>query len=379
MATRDEAHATRGRANALRLAMSGHLSDDISNKALGEVFDLCLSCKACKAECPSAVDVAHMKAEYLAAAHDTNGTPLSARIFGNIHRFNALGSLAPGITNFLLTNPVGLAGAVMMGLPIERPLPLLAKKRFSKSLNRKADESAQATLLIDTFTEFNHPDIGHALLKIVDRLGIALNVIRLPQEGCCGRPAMSKGLLDRARHMANANIYYLSENVPYGALIFLEPSCQSAFLDDYPVLVDSDFQADAAAIAGRAMSAESWLAAQLENRVLDWDNQAREILLHGHCHQKALWSTADTLQLLRLIPDAQVREIDSGCCGVAGSFGYEHYELSMTIAKQRLLPAIEANPNALVAAPGTSCRTQISEAGYSVWHPIEIIEHALKG
>jgi len=378
MATRDERHATRGRANALRLAMSGKLPQGLANEDLKPIFDLCLSCKACKSECPSSVDVAKMKAEYLSASYEANGTPITAQIFGNIHRINKLGSLAPSLSNFMLTNPLGLAGAVMMGLPIDRPLPLFAKERFSQSISHENQEITQATLIIDTFTEFNHPEIGHALLKIAEIAGLNLNVMRLPQQGCCGRPAMSKGLLKQAKQMANTNIRHLSEVIPEGALLFLEPSCQSAFLDDYPVLVYADLQDEARNIADRSMSVEAWLFEQLQGKTLNWDKQKREVLLHGHCHQKSLWSTDDTLNLLGLIPEANVKEIDSGCCGVAGSFGYEHYDISMKIANERLLPAIEANPDAIVVAPGTSCRAQISDAGHKVWHPVELIAMALQ-
>ena len=377
MATREEQHATRGRANALRLAMSGHLSQGLGNKDLKPIFDLCLSCKACKSECPSSVDVARMKAEYLAASYDAHGIPLKARLFGNIHRINKIGSLFPKMGNFMLTNPLGLAGTVMLGMPIDRPMPRFAQKRFSKSIQHENDISATATLMIDTFTEFNHPEIGHALLKVAEIAGLKLNIMRLPQQGCCGRPAISKGLLNQAKEMANANVRYISEHIPDGALLFLEPSCQSAFLDDYPVLVDADLQDDAGQISERAMSVEAWLVQELEGQSLNWDNQKRDILLHGHCHQKSLWGTDDTLNLLRKIPEASVKEIDSGCCGVAGSFGYEHYDLSMKIANQRLLPAIEASPDAIVVAPGTSCRAQISDAGHKVWHPVEIIAGAL--
>jgi Fe-S oxidoreductase len=355
------------------------LPQGLGNEKLKSVFDLCLSCKACKTECPSSVDVAKMKAEYLSASYDANGTPLTARIFGNIHRINKIGSLFPRLTNFMLTNPLGLAGAVLLGLPIERPLPLLAKERFSKSVAQEFDSTAEATLIIDTFTEFNHPEIGHALLKIAEIAGLKLNIMRLPEQGCCGRPAISKGLLNQAKQMVNDNVSYISEHIPEGALLFLEPSCQSAFLDDYPVLVAVNLQDEAKQIAERAVSVEAWLVKQLEGKILNWDKQSRQILLHGHCHQKALWSTDDTLKLLELIPDAQVEEIDSGCCGVAGSFGYEHYDLSMKIANQRLLPAIKANLDALVVASGTSCRAQISDAGHKVWHPIEIIAEVLQG
>ena len=285
----------------------------------------------------------------------------------------------PRLSNFFLSNPIGLAGAKLIGLPTERPLPTFAKKRFSQSTTHQNKTSAKATLVIDTFTEFNHPEIGLALLDVVEKTGLSLNILRLPQQGCCGRPAISKGLLDQAKQMANSNISYITEHVPEGALLFLEPSCQSAFLDDYPSLVDQHLQASAQSIAKRAISAETWLLAQLQGNNLAWKANKQPILLHGHCHQKALWSTKDSLALLRLIPDTQVDEIDSGCCGVAGSFGYEHYEVSMTIGNERLLPAIENNPEALVVASGTSCRAQITDAGHKVWHPIELIAHILIG
>lgn len=379
MATLDEAHATRGRANALRMAMSGRLKpDNLGSEAVHEVFDLCLSCKACKAECPSSVDVARMKAEFLAAYHDIHGTPLASWVFGNIHRLNALGSLLPGLSNAILSSRIGWSTARLAGLPTERPLPLLAQRRFSHWA--VSSPNAEVTLVVDTFTEFNHPEVGHAFLRAANVLGARVAVMRLPGQACCGRPAISKGLLDQAKDMATANVKHLSAKLDAGPFVFLEPSCQSAFTDDYPGLVDQPMQAKARQVADRCMSAESWLVSKLAERrdQLKWANQPSEILLHGHCHQKALWGTASTRQLLQSIPGAQVSEIDSGCCGVAGSFGYEHYDLSLRIANQRLLPAIAAKPDALVAAPGTSCRTQIHEAGYRVWHPVEIVANALR-
>ena len=162
-------------------------------------------------------------------------------------------------------------------------------------------------------------------------------------------------------------------------LLFLEPSCQSAFADDYPTLVDAADQAAAREVASRCQSVESYFARHLAERAdsLTWRADGREILLHGHCHQKALWGTGDTLALLRCIPGAHVRELDTGCCGVAGSFGYEHHEISLRIAEDRLLPAIRANPHAIVAAPGTSCRAQIHDAGFHAQHPVEVVLDSL--
>lgn len=380
MATLDEAHSTRGRANTLRAAISGQLPDGLGSEAAHGVFDLCLACKACKAECPSSVDVARMKSEFLALYQDVHGIDLKTRLFANIHRLNRWGSFAPTLANFLLTNPLGLTGAKMLGLPTERPLPRLAKRRFSTVGAVLMNSRPPApTLIIDTFTEYNHPEIGEAVLKIAESLDVPLNIMRLPEQGCCGRPAISKGLLDLAKEMANANIGRLSALPHLAPFLFIEPSCQSAFVDDYPALVDESLREQAETVAAKCHSVETWLLEQIlqHGDKLQWDETPREILLHGHCHQKALWGTSATKALLAQIPNSSVSEIDSGCCGVAGSFGYEHYDLSLKIANQRLLPAIQAQPNALVAAVGTSCRAQIQDAGYQVQHPAEIIAQAL--
>jgi FAD/FMN-containing dehydrogenase/Fe-S oxidoreductase len=376
MATLDEAHATRGRANALRQAMAGKLgADGMTSKAVFDVFDLCLACKACKAECPSSVDVARIKAEFLANYYDTHGAPFSTRLFANIHRLNHLGSLTPRLSNWMLGSALGRIGAKMLGLPTERPLPKLAKKRFSQQVLLSFSSEAGATLVIDTFTEYNHPEIGLALLKIAEKLELPLNIIRLPAQGCCGRPAISKGLLAMGKQMATANVRYLSGLA--GPFLFLEPSCLSAFIDEYPVLVDKSLQEIARRVAEQCISAEAWLVQKLERRDIVWDRKPRKLLLHGHCHQKSLWGTKDTLRCLQSIPEANVTEIDSGCCGVAGSFGYEHYDLSLKIAEQRLLPAIRSHPDAIPVAPGTSCRTQLHDAGFAAYHPVEIVAQAM--
>jgi len=379
MATLDEAHSTRGRANALRAAISGRLPDGIADEQLKDVFDLCLSCKACQSECPSSVDVAKMKSEFLALYHDAHGTPLSTLLFGNIHRINQLAGRFPALSNFMLNHPLGKFGARLFGIPTERPLPQY-KPRFTASLRGKARlVQPEAILVVDTFTEWNHPEVGQAVLDIADALGVKLGVMRLPGQGCCGRPAMSKGLVDAAKRMATENVRYLAAKDEHIPLLFVEPSCLSAFTDDYLTLVDPDLQPQAERLAQRCKPAEAWLAGQMAEREesISWDEKQRDILLHGHCHQKALWGTEDTLRLLRNIPNATVTEIDSGCCGVAGSFGYEHYEISMKIGNDRLLPAIEARPEAIVAAPGTSCRAQVHDAGHAVQHPVEVVRDAL--
>jgi FAD/FMN-containing dehydrogenase/Fe-S oxidoreductase len=381
MATLDEAHSTRGRANALRAALSGKLRpDNMASQALYEVLDLCLSCKACKSECPSSVDVAKMKGEFLALYHDAHGVPLRARLFANIHRLNRLGSLAPRLTNALLEGNLGRWAAQRAGLPTERPFPRLARRTFSAQRGQSIWQEAAPVVVIDTFTEYNHPEIGLALWRISEKIGQPLNFIRLAG-GCCGRPALSKGLLDQARRMAEANLRGLLARLnPSQPLLFLEPSCQSAFIDDYADLVGVAWRESAKAIVPRVSSAEAWLRKALSEAQmpLTWDEKPRDLLLHGHCHQKALWGTPDTLALLRVIPQTSVRELDAGCCGMAGSFGYEHPDLSRKIADLRLLPALAAKPQARLVAPGTSCRAQVGEAGYQAVHPVQIVAEALR-
>jgi FAD/FMN-containing dehydrogenase/Fe-S oxidoreductase len=377
-ATLDEAHSTRGRANALRAAISGVLPADLGDPAVKSVLDLCLGCKACAAECPSAVDVAKLKSEFLATWHDRHGVDLATRVFGNIHRVNQLGGALPKLSNLLMNNPLGKLGAGLLGLPTERPLPQYAGRRFSAERYASHDRP-DAVLIVDTFTEWNYPEVGQAAMQLAQRLGLRLNAQRLPGQACCGRPAISNGLLDSAKAMAHENalgLYRANSDAPY---IFLEPSCLSAFTDDYLTLVAPGIQKAAKSLAERCLSAEAFFAEQLADQAdaLAWKTDKAQILLHGHCHQKALWGTADTLEMLRVIPGAGVAEMNTGCCGVAGSFGYEHYELSMKIAEDRLLPTIRDNPAAYIAAPGTSCRAQIQDAGFAARHPIEIVLAAL--
>ena len=377
-ATLDEAHSTRGRANALRAAISGVLPDDLGDPAVKSVLDLCLGCKACAAECPSSVDVAKLKSEFLATWHDRHGVDFATRVFGNIHRINQLAGALPRLSNIVMNSSFGKAGAGLLGLPTERPLPKFADRRFTADRYQRHD-APDAVLIIDTFTEWNHPEVGRAAMDLAGRLGLRLNVERLPGQGCCGRPAISKGLLDSAKAMAHDNVLGLGRANPDAPYIFLEPSCLSAFTDDYLTLVDRGVQEAGRSLARRCLNAEVFFAEKLAERrsALNWKTDQARILLHGHCHQKALWGTADTLKLLRAIPGADVAEMNTGCCGVAGSFGYEHYALSMKIAEDRLLPTIRANPDAAIAAPGTSCRAQISDAGFEARHPIEIVLDAL--
>ncbi|MCY3831872.1 MAG: FAD-binding and (Fe-S)-binding domain-containing protein [Chloroflexi bacterium] len=378
-ATLDEAHSTRGRANALRAAISGALPADLGDPALKSVLDLCLGCKACASECPSSVDVAKLKSEFLASWHDRRGLDRATRLYGNIHRLNQLAGALPRLSNRLMNSRLGALGAGLLGLPTERPLPKYAERRFTAERYPQHDKP-DAILIIDTFTEWNHPQAGRAAMRLAELLGLRLNARPLPGSACCGRPAISQGLLDSAKKMAHDNLRALLGAAADSPYIFLEPSCLSAFTDDYLTLADPEHQDAAQALARRCHSAEAFFADHLADRNGDlaWATDSPRILLHGHCHQKALWGTGDTLRLLRAIPGADVAEMNTGCCGVAGSFGYEHYELSMKIAEDRLLPTIRQNRDAIIAAPGTSCRAQIHDAGFEARHPIEIVCDALR-
>ena len=379
-ATLDEAHSTRGRANALRAAISGKLPNDIGEPAVKAVLDLCLACKACAHECPSSVDVARLKSEFLAAWHDRHGIGLAAQLFGNIHRVSRLAGKMPRFSNFMLNHPLGKRGANLLGIPTDRPLPQYAAKPFAALRRYPRHQQPDAVLVVDTFTEWNHPEPGTAVMQLAEKLGLRLNVRRLPNQGCCGRPAISKGLLDNAKAMAHDNVLGLHRQNRGSPYLFIEPSCLSAFTDDYLTLVDPGIQTAAKSLAARCLSVEEYFADKVAQQAdaLAWQKTAPRILLHGHCHQKALWGTADTLKLLRTIPGAEVDEMNTGCCGLAGSFGYEHYALSMKIANDRLLPTIRSHPDAVITAPGTSCRAQIQDAGYPVKHPIEAVLQALK-
>jgi FAD/FMN-containing dehydrogenase/Fe-S oxidoreductase len=385
MATRDERDSTRGRANILRLAMSGKIGlDGMQGNRVKDVLDLCLSCKACKAECPSAVDMARLKAEFMAHYQDAHGIPLRARFVANVHQLNRVGSQFPRLSN-AMTNLPGLSsvGKKFMGIAPERDLPKLAGQRFSQWAAEHTGRADNDTpvLLIDTFLEYYDPQIGQALAEVMTAMGMSLQAQRLPGAGCCGRPALSKGMLDQAKSMANNMICGLAtllEQNPEQRFMMVEPSCLSALRDDMAFLVDEEWQATAQTIALNTISIEEWLEACLQSgkfEDLQWDNQPRQILYHGHCHQKSLWGTSSAEKILNAIPGADVTILDAGCCGMAGSFGYEaeHYDVSMAIAEQRLYPAIRENPDAIIVASGTSCREQIDHINVKALHPVEVL------
>ncbi|GIJ49181.1 oxidoreductase [Virgisporangium aliadipatigenens] len=359
-ATRQEEHATRGRANALVKALSSPDPERaLGDERLHEILDLCLMCKACKSECPLGVDVAALKAETLAARHDTHGVPLRSRAFANIRLLNRLGAAtAP------LSNVVGRIGVLrrLLGITDRRPLPTFRRGRV------RGHARGDVTLLADSFTTYTEPGVLRAAVDLLEAAG---HRVRVERGGCCGRAAFSKGLLDDARDSARALARRL--NADDNPIVGVEPSCLWTLRDEHPRLLPED--PDVRAVAGRVRQIEELLVDLPLNRL------ERRILFHGHCHQKAEVGTGATVALLRRIPGATVEEVDAGCCGMAGSFGFEaeHYELSMAIGAERLFPAVRAAPDALIAATGVSCRQQVRHGtGRTALHPLEILRGALE-
>ncbi len=385
MVTMEEKHSTRGRADVMRAILSGKLPEREMNGAmLHDALDLCLECKACKAECPSNVDMAKLKYEFLARHHETNGTPLRSVMFGYIHLLSRMASLWPGAANWFIEQPVvrRLLDRYL-GIDERRPLPSFAAETFEAWFNRRSkpagDRNASANgrvvLFHDTFLNFNHPEIGQAATLLLEAAGYE---VRLVDRVCCGRPMISKGLAEAARTNAELNVGRLHSYVKEGySIVGCEPSCILTFRDEYPDLLTGDPVAE---VARASFLLEEFIVRETrEGRWhLDFRNPREKALVHGHCHQKALVGSGPLLEALR--PAFDVEEIDSGCCGMAGSFGYEkeHYDISLAVGARRLFPGIEEDPRAIVVAPGVSCRQQIEHAtGRRAVHPAEALLGAL--
>ncbi len=382
MATRDEEHSTRGRANALRAVLSGALPPaEFTGRRLYEVMDLCLECKGCKAECPANVDMAKLKYEFLHHYYAANGLPLRNRLFGRIERLNRIGARLPGLVNRLS----GLAPSRWLlekvaGIDRRRPLPPLAAETFTAWFTRHAPPApaprGEVVLFHDTFVTYNQPSIGRAAVELLEAAGYR---VVLADKKCCGRPLISKGMLAEARDHAAWNVSRLAPYAERGvAIVGLEPSCLLTLRDESVDLLRTDA---ARLVARQSLLLEEFLQRERRRGLeLAFTARGRKALLHGHCHQKALVGTAPTVAALAWA-GFEVTEIDSGCCGMAGSFGFEreHYDISVSLGNRRLAPAVRAAPvDTVVVAPGVSCRQQIDHlTGRRALHPAEALRDAL--
>jgi FAD/FMN-containing dehydrogenase/Fe-S oxidoreductase len=384
-ATRDEKDTTRGRANALRLALSGEQPSLANDRDVYDVLDLCLMCKGCKAECPSNVDLAKLKAEFLQFYYHDRQRPLGHWLMAGVHRLNRLGAPFAPLVNFLqkrrslrwLLEKLG-------GIDRRRSLPPLHRHHFRRWFARHHPDPAAGSrgrvlLLADCFTTYNEPTIGRAAVRVLERAGYAVELADLT---CCGRPQISKGFLHRTRALIQEQADKLAAQLADGTpLLGLEPSCLLTLADEWTELLPG---AATRSITAAAHLADDWLARQIQagRAELSLQPRAEKCVLHGHCHQKALLGAGGSAAALRLVPDLTVHVLDTGCCGMAGSFGFEreHYDLSVQIAQLALLPALDQTPAALVVATGTSCRHQIHDlAGRRALHPLEVLEEQLAG
>jgi FAD/FMN-containing dehydrogenase/Fe-S oxidoreductase len=407
-ATRDEQDTTRARANALRIALttdrqrSGEPPEITHPKAPGpasrspldqrwlhSVMDLCLSCKACKAECPSNVDMAKLKAEFLQAYYAKRSRPLGDLLLKHIHRLSPLVAHFAGLNNWLARRPVvrRLLESIA-GIDRRRSLPVWHRDHFRRWFARTRSPSPDTptpsppaakparqptvVLLDDCFTTFQEPQIGQAAVRVLEQAGYTVELAGI----CCGRAMLSKGFLTEARQLAQAGLRRLEAYADAGIPILgLEPSCILTLADEWPELVPDRAARRVAAVVDLV---DSWLARQVsENRIsLPIPHFTGTILIHPHCHQKALIGSQGTADLLRLLSGAKLTVLDAGCCGMAGAFGYEkaHYDLSVQIANLSLIPAVQADPTATVVATGTSCRHQIHDlTGRRAFHPLELL------
>ncbi|GAB4430089.1 MAG: FAD-binding and (Fe-S)-binding domain-containing protein [Bacteroidia bacterium] len=392
MATRQEQDTTRARANILREVLTrSHADDPLANEDIYAVMDLCLSCKGCSSECPSNVDVSTLKAEFLHHYYRKHGVPLRARAFASISSLNRLAALAPELSNRVLHGSLtsGLLKRVL-GVAPQRQLPGLHRqtlrawyRRHQQELRPQGQVRGRVLFFCDEFTQYNDTAIGIKALQLLARLGYE---VELPAHADSGRGHFSKGLLKTAQTLANYNVGAFMGRVSADTpLVGVEPSAILGFRDEYPRIVIPELRAAARALGQHALTIDEFLAREIQaGRIVadDFTQEHRHILLHGHCHQKALSSVETSYTLLALPENYEVEVIPSGCCGMAGSFGYEaeHYDVSMKIGELVLFPAVrQAAPGTLIAAPGTSCRHQIADGtGRQALHPVEVLWDALR-
>ncbi|EIA08743.1 FAD-binding and (Fe-S)-binding domain-containing protein [Flavobacterium frigoris] len=385
-ATKNEKDTTRARANALREYLTNSEKDNkFNHKELYEVFELCVSCKACASECPSNVDVAALKAEFLYQYQKTNGYSIRNKIFANNAKLNKLGSIFPSLTNFIVNQPLVKKG---MGVAPKREVPLLAPKSFRKWLENTNSKKSTALfpngklyLFCDEFTDYYDVQVGIDAFDLLTKLGYEVLVVDHEESG---RAYISKGFLEEAKVIANKNVSIfasiVSTDIP---LIGIEPSAILTFRDEYLRLADDKTAAEK--LSKNCMTIEEFFKREIESLKINSDqfsNEGKQIKIHGHCHQKSLSTIQATFAMLNLPKNNKVTIYNSGCCGMAGSFGYEaeHYDISMQMGEDTLFPKIRATePNVSIAAAGTSCRHQIFDGtNRKAQHPVTILRNCLK-
>jgi FAD/FMN-containing dehydrogenase/Fe-S oxidoreductase len=394
MATKDEKDTTRARANILREFLT-HSSkiNRFDHEEILDVMDLCLSCKGCKSECPSNVDVAKLKAEFLQHYYDANGVPFRSKLIAGFNRSAELGSIAPWLYNFFMTAP-GVSNLVkrFSGFNTRRSLPVLYRTTLRRWFEKVKSKEAKGKrkepfgrkvfLFCDEFTNYNDTEIGIKAILLLEKLGYE---VIIPQHEESGRAWLSKGLLRKAKTIANKNIELLHPLISVETpLIGIEPSAILTFRDEYIDLADDDKFEKAKVLSKNVFMLEEFIAREIDKgniQPAQFTTETKMIKLHGHCQQKALSSIAPSVKALSLPKNFTVQTIPSGCCGMAGSFGYEkeHYDVSMKIGELVLFPAVrDSSDDIIIAAPGTSCRHQVKDGtGKKALHPVEILYDAL--
>lgn len=386
MATREEQHTTRGRANTLRFALSGKLPlEQLGAKRMYEVLDLCLECKSCKAECPSNVDMAKIKAEFLYQYQRKNGVPLRTRLIANVHRANAVQSRFAPVANAVAHSaPARWLLDRAVGLEASRPTPAVVRHTFEKWFDRHSRQGTGArgeiVLFHDTYMNFNYPNIGIAATRLLEALGYEVALVR--DRVCCGKPMFSKGLLDEAAVHARRNVDLLYPLAQRGLkIVGCEASCVGSMKDEWPSLLGRDERS--LAVADAVTTVDALLADSLDDggQQIAFSSVNKRVQLFAHCHQRALLGANASIQALNLPPGYEASELNAGCCGMAGSFGYEkeHVAVSKACGEDRLFPAIRAtSPDTEIAVTGISCREQIRfETGRTPRHLVEILADAL--
>ena len=390
MATGEEKNCTRARANIIREFLTADKYNIWQHKEIYEILDLCLSCKGCKSECPSGVDISKLKGEFLQHWYDRNGIPLRTRLIAYITTINKWGSYVPAFFNFFVKNKT-LSGLIkrIIGFAPERSIPLLNRITLRKWIRNNlesinpSETKGRLCLFIDEFTDFNDTATGITAIKLLTSLGYKVMTVR---HGESARTYLSKGLIRKAKRIIRKNILAFSglidKDLP---LVGIEPSAILGFRDEYPDLAGDDLKEAAEKIGSNSMMIDEFIANEFRSGRIgrgSFKESRADIILHAHCQQKAISSSAVTIEMLSIPSNFRVREIPSGCCGMAGSFGYEkeHYELSNKIGELILFPEIrKAGDNFIIAAPGTSCRHHIKDGtGKTALHPVEILFDALR-